>query len=96
MDWLKIFHSERRGTAQLAKERLLITVAHQRSGNGNGLHFLPRLREELLTVVRKYVQVPDDAVQFNVQRDAGLEVLELNITLPETQRHATAGASAAN
>ncbi|HEX7380835.1 MAG TPA: cell division topological specificity factor MinE [Nevskiaceae bacterium] len=83
MDWLKIFRSERPSSAKIAKERLLITVAHQRSGDGNGLHFLPRLREELLTVVRRYVQVPDDAVQFNVQRDAGLEVLELNITLPE-------------
>jgi cell division topological specificity factor len=34
-------------------------------------------------VVRKYVQVPDSAVNVNVQREAGLEVLEMNITLPE-------------
>ncbi|TAM12550.1 MAG: cell division topological specificity factor MinE [Nevskiaceae bacterium] len=86
MDWLKIFRAEKKSSAQTAKERLLITVAHQRQGEGNGLHFLPRLREELLAVVRKYVQVPDEAVQFNVQRDEGLEVLELNITLPEKER----------
>lgn len=86
MDWLKIFRAEKKTSAQTAKERLLITVAHQRRGEGNGLHFLPRMREELLAVVRKYVQVPDDAVHFNVQRDEGLEVLELNITLPEVER----------
>ncbi len=72
-------------TAQVAKERLMIAVAHQRQGNGHGhgMRFLPQMREELLDVVRKYIQVPDDSLQFTVQREDGLEVLELNITLPE-------------
>lgn len=70
-------------TAQVAKERLMIAVAHQRQGNGRGMSFLPQMREELLDVVRKYIQVPDDSLQFTVQREDGLEVLELNITLPE-------------
>ena len=83
MDWLKIFRGDRKNSAQTAKERLMIAVAHQRMGDGNGLRFLPQLREELLSVVRKYIQVPDDSVQFNVQRDDGLEILELNITMPE-------------
>jgi cell division topological specificity factor len=84
MDWLKIFRAEKRSTAQVAKERLMIAVAHQRAGTEHGPFYLPKMREELLAVVRKYVQVPDNAVQFNVQREDGLEVLELNITLPET------------
>jgi cell division topological specificity factor len=84
MDWLKIFRAEKKATtAQTAKERLMVAVAYQRSGNANGPAYLPRMREELLGVVRKYVQVPDDAVQFTVQREDGLEVLELNITLPD-------------
>lgn len=83
MDWLKIFRGEKKNTAQTAKERLMIAVAHQRMGDGHGLRFLPQMREELLSVVRKYIQVPDDSVQFTVQREDGLEVLELNITLPE-------------
>jgi cell division topological specificity factor len=83
MDWLKIFRAEKKSSAQTAKERLMVAVAYQRSGNANGPAYLPRMREELLGVVRKYVQVPDDAVQFTVQREDGLEVLELNITLPE-------------
>ncbi len=70
-------------TAQVAKERLMIAVAHQRQGNGRAMSFLPQMREELLDVVRKYIQVPDDSLQFTVQREDGLEVLELNITLPE-------------
>lgn len=83
MDWLKVFRGEKKNTAQVAKERLMIAVAHQRQGDGNGLKFLPQMREELLAVVRKYIKVPDDSLQFAVQRDDGLEVLEVNITLPD-------------
>ncbi len=84
MDWLKFFRGDKKsGSAQTAKDRLMLAVAYQRSDRTNGPAYLPRLREELLGVVRKYIQVPDEAVQFSVQREAGLEVLELNITLPE-------------
>ncbi|HEX4895450.1 MAG TPA: cell division topological specificity factor MinE [Solimonas sp.] len=83
MDWLKFFRSEPKTTASLAKERLKVVVAHQREGRANGPMYLPRLREEILAVVRKYVPVPDNAVKIDVQREAGLEVLEMNITLPD-------------
>jgi cell division topological specificity factor len=84
MDWLKFFRGEQKNTASLAKERLRVIVAHQRAGRMNGPAYLPRLQEELLSVIRKYVMVGDDAIRMNLERDNGLEVLELNITLPET------------
>jgi len=83
MDWLKVFRAEKKNTAQTAKERLTIAIAHQRAGDLNGPRYLSQMREELLAVVRKYVQVPDDSVKFKVEREDGLEILELNITLPE-------------
>lgn len=83
MDWLKLFRNEPKPTASLAKERLKVVVAHQREGRANGPVYLPRLREEILLVVRKYVQVPDGAVNVNVQHEQGLEVLEMNISLPQ-------------
>lgn len=86
IDWLKLFRADKKSSAQTAKERLMVAVAYQRGGQANGPTYLPRLREELLSVVRRYVQVPDEAVQFSVQREDGLEVLELNITLPEDAR----------
>jgi cell division topological specificity factor len=85
MDWLKIFRSEPKNTAVTAKERLKLVVAHQREGRTNGPEYLPRLREELLLVVRRYVQVPDTAVNINVQHEEGLEVLEMNIALPQAR-----------
>lgn len=83
MDWLKIFRAEKKTSAQVAKDRLMVAVAFQREGRDTGPSYLPQLREDLLAVVRRYVQVPDNAVHFNVQREDGLEVLELNITLPD-------------
>ena len=86
ISWLNLFRREQKSTASLAKERLQVIVAHQRAGRSNGLDFLPRMQEELLAVIRKYVTVGDDAIRMNVERDGGLEVLELNITLPEAAR----------
>jgi cell division topological specificity factor len=83
MDWLKLFRVEPKNTASLARDRLKVVVAHQREGRAGGPAYLPRLREEILLVVRRYVQVADSAVHVNVQREQGLEVLEMNITLPE-------------
>jgi len=83
ISWLKRFRRERKSTASVARDRLQVIVAHQRAGRANGLDFLPRMQQELLDVIRKYVIVGDDAIRMNVERDGGLEVLELNITLPD-------------
>ncbi|WP_366144911.1 cell division topological specificity factor MinE, partial [Alcanivorax sp.] len=47
--------------------------------------YLPQLQQELLMVVRKYVPVGEDAVNVQVDRESGCEILELNITLPEEE-----------
>lgn len=87
MGWLDVFRSsEKKGSAKLAKERLQVVVAHRRGNSDNQPAYFPQLQEDLLAVLRKYVQVGDDAVQMEIERDGDLEVLELNITLPETKR----------
>lgn len=85
MDWLKkILGGETKTSAATAKERLLLVVSHQRSGRGGSPNYLPQLREELIAVVRKYVQVSDDAVDVQLRREAdGDEVLAMSITLPD-------------
>lgn len=76
--------SARSRSASVAKERLQIIVAQERSQRG-GPDYLPMLREELLEVVRRYVTVDQDAVRVQLDRQDDHEVLELNITLPETE-----------
>ena len=69
-------------TANLAKERLRIIVAQERGTRG-APDYLPLLRRELLEVIRKYVNVDPDAIQINLDKEDGHEVLELSVALPE-------------
>jgi cell division topological specificity factor len=72
-------------SANLAKERLRIIVAQERSTRG-APDYLPTLRRELLEVIRRYVNVDPSAVQINLGRDDGHEVLELSVALPGDER----------
>ena len=72
-------------SASVAKERLRIIVAQERSARG-GPDYLPLLRRELLQVIHKYVNVDPDAVQINLGQEEGHEVLELSVALPEKTR----------
>ena len=69
-------------TANLAKERLRIIVAQERSARG-GPDYLPTLRRELFEVIRKYVNVDPEAIQVNLEKEDGHDVLELSVALPE-------------
>jgi cell division topological specificity factor len=69
-------------TANLARERLRIIVAQERNQRGSP-DYLPLLRGELLEVIRKYVKVDAEAIQINLEREDGQEVLELSVALPQ-------------
>lgn len=92
MDLMSFFRAKKPATASMARDRLMMAVAVQRANDGRSQNqrgglpsYLPQLREELIAVVRKYIPVPDSAVNINVQTEDGLEVLELNIALPESR-----------
>lgn len=80
MNFFNYFRSQRKKSATVAKERLQIIVARERTPRG-GPDYLPMLKEELLNVVRKYVAIDRDAVKIELDREGDYEVLELNITL---------------
>ncbi|HET6432240.1 cell division topological specificity factor MinE [Dyella sp.] len=69
-------------SANVAKERLRIIVAQERSTRG-APDYLPLMRNELLEVIKKYVQVDIDAISINLEHDSGHEVLELSVALPD-------------
>ncbi len=76
------FKSQKKNTASIAKERLQIIVAHERSKR-NQPDYLPALQQEILEVIRKYVQVDQDQVDVQLDKNGDCSVLELNVTLPE-------------
>jgi cell division topological specificity factor len=85
MSFFDYFRSSHQNTAAIAKERLQIIVAHER-GRQAHLDYLPLLQQELLEVVRKYVAIDNEQIKINVDKDGDYEVLELNITLPESEK----------
>ncbi len=82
MGLLDYFRSSRPSSAAIAKERLQILVAHERSQRDKP-DYLAALQRDLLEVVRKYVNVDQDAITVRMEQDENREVLELNIILPE-------------
>ncbi|SFC14071.1 cell division topological specificity factor MinE [Pseudoalteromonas denitrificans] len=83
MSLLSYFRSPKTKTASLAKERLQIIVAHERSQRGTP-DYLPQLKQDILEVIRKYVEISSDQVSVQLeQNEDDLAVLELNVTLPD-------------
>jgi cell division topological specificity factor len=74
----------RRGNtaAAVAKERLQIIISHERSQK-NTPDYLPKLQEEILEVIAKYVPITRDKVVVNLERSGDSSVLELNVMVPD-------------
>ena len=86
MGLLNYFRSSRPTSAEVAKERLQILVAHDRIERDSP-SYLPMMQKELLAVVRKYVEVDLEAISVNLEQDGNQEILELNIMLPDKSTH---------
>ena len=83
------FLRTKKNTASIAKDRLRIIIAQERSAVG-GPDYLPLLRRELLEVIRKYVSVDADAVKVDVVKDGEHDVLDISVALPEERAAANA------
>ena len=83
MKLLEFLKRERKKSAPVAKERLQIIVAHQRSQRGQP-DYMPKLERELVEVIRRYVDIDNDTVQISMDSEDNCSVLELNVTLPKS------------
>lgn len=82
MSFLDYFRTKRPSSANVAKERLQIIVAHERTQRDQP-DYLPQLQRDLIAVISKYVPIDDDQVVVSLDKNDEYAVLELNITLPE-------------
>jgi cell division topological specificity factor len=77
---LRLFRS-RTASAPIARERLQILLAHER-----GLRGLPDLlgilRQEILAVVSRHVELDPEKVTVRVDRGQNVSMLEVDIELP--------------
>jgi len=87
MSLLSFLLGEKKKTASVAKERLQIILAHERSGrNVSRPDYLPALQRELVAVISKYVSIHADDIKVHLERQDNLEVLEVKIELPDSLR----------
>lgn len=86
MSFLARLFGEKKKTAEIAKNRLSLLIAHERSGGGPTADFLPSLQRELIEVISKYVPVNADDIKVHLDKQDNVEVLEVNIVLPEQNR----------
>ncbi|AXU94983.1 cell division topological specificity factor MinE [Erwinia persicina] len=85
MALLDFFLSRKKSTANIAKERLQIIVAERRRGDSEP-HYLPQLKRDILEVICKYVKIDPEMLSVKLdQKDDDISILELNVTLPETE-----------
>lgn len=82
MSLIDFFKAKKKSSASVAKERLQIIVAHERTKRDQP-DYLPQLQQDLLAVIRKYIPIADEMVQVSLDKNDDCAVLELNITLPE-------------
>lgn len=83
MSFLSFLLGEKKKTASVAKERLQIILAHERSGRARSPDYLAALQRELVQVISKYVSVDPKDIKVHLERQENLEVIEVKIELPE-------------
>jgi len=83
MSLLSFFKGEKKKTANVAKERLQIILAHERGGRISVPDFLPALQRDLIAVISKYIKIDPSDIKVNLERDANMEILEVKIELPD-------------
>jgi cell division topological specificity factor len=82
MALLSFLFANKPKTANAAKERLQIIIARERNGR-SGPDFLPALHKELIEVISRYTQVNADDIKISLDRQGNLEVLDVNVILPD-------------
>jgi len=80
MAFFRSLFQPKRSSAQVAKERLKIVLAHERASS-RAPDFLPNLQKELLAVVGRYVEISDDGIRVTLGSAGDTSLLEINIEI---------------
>lgn len=86
-----LFGKKDKKSANLARDRLQIIIAQQRTNlntENSTPDYLPTLQKELLEVLSKYVKIELEDINIAHEKRDGIDMLELNITLPENKKRA--------
>jgi cell division topological specificity factor len=79
MSIFRVFAKQK--SAPTARERLQVLLAHERSSAGQS-DLVALLREEILAVIAKHIQVDSDSVQVKLDRNTHVSILEIDVEIP--------------
>jgi cell division topological specificity factor len=81
---------KRRSSAPVARDRLQILLAHERTNRGpSDLLFI--LREEILATVARHIEIDPDRVTVQMDRGDKVSILEVDIEIPNITRATSGG-----
>ncbi len=78
MNIFRLFNKQR--SAPMARERLQVLLAHERAASSSDLVTI--LREEILMVIAKHVELDSDRVQVKIDRGETVSILEIDVEIP--------------
>ena len=81
---------KRRGSAPVARDRLQILLAHERTTQGSS-DLLIVLREEILATIGRHVEIDPNRVSVQMDRGDKVSILEVDIEVPNTVRVTSSG-----
>jgi cell division topological specificity factor len=74
----------RKKTANVARERLQILLAHERTGGGSS-DLLAKLREEVLAAIAKHVDVDPSKVNVSMKKEDDVSIIEIDVEVPDEE-----------
>jgi cell division topological specificity factor len=79
MNLINLFR--KKGSAPVARDRLQILLAHERTSTGRS-DLVDRLKEEIIAVIAKHISVDRDKVRVKMERGEAVSTLEVDIEIP--------------
>jgi len=76
----------KRSSAPIARDRLQILLAHERTSGEGQSELIAKLREEILDVIARHVPIDRDKVQIKLDRGAAVSTLEIDIEVPQLKK----------
>jgi len=77
MSLLTSLFGKKTSSANVARDRLKLVLAHERASNT--LPYMEEMKAELMEVIKKYTQVKD--IHISSQNNQNIDVLEMEIIL---------------
>ncbi len=81
--FLSFLVGEKKTSASVAKERLQIILAHERSGINPPPDYMADLQRDIIAVIAKYIPINLEDIKVSMDRQDNLDVLEVKVELPD-------------